>query len=377
MSEVTGIALGAGPTGALHIMATSGDEESPGAVLHAWQMHFDEQPTSGWNTNSLGRPDSGVARERPAVTRNADARLEVVIVGKDRAVWHRWQTAPQGSNDTDDDSGGVWSGWQSLGRPGGQAAMAVAALARNKDGRLELFTVGGDGMVWHRWQRAPGGSWAAWSSLGTPGGQHAPGVAAVARNKDGRLELFTVGGDGMVWHRWQRAPGRRTWAPWSSLGTPGGQHAPGGLVVARNIDGRLELFTVASDGAVWHSWQRSTGGWQAWETLDSQAGGFNEVAVGANADGRLVVFAIAASSASGYLWWREQVVAGGWSPWSAVEQGLGPKEPGEGPTLASMWDARLILLLRIPPPAVLYELTEDGQNGPWTSRTLETFGWGG
>jgi acylphosphatase len=41
----------------------------------------------------------------PAVTNNADGRLEVLARGTDDALWHVWQTAPSGD----------WSGWASLG----------------------------------------------------------------------------------------------------------------------------------------------------------------------------------------------------------------------------------------------------------------------
>ncbi len=40
------------------------------------------------------------------------------------------------------------------------------AVARNADGRLELFA--GGGMLYHIWQTSPGGSWSNWDSLGHP-----------------------------------------------------------------------------------------------------------------------------------------------------------------------------------------------------------------
>jgi hypothetical protein len=370
MAELAGIVQFTGATEGLSFVATSDDAQASDAVWYAWQSDFQGHPSGTWLRRGLGHPPGGVDFQRPAVALNADGRLEVVAVGSDQAIWHRWQTAPQGGA-ADDATGGQWSQWQLLGRPSGQEILAVVGLARNKDGRLELFTVAGDGSVWHRWQRKPGGSWAAaWSSLGTPGGLHAPGVAAVAQNKDGRLELFTVAGDGSVWHRWQPAPGRRTWAAWSSLERPSGQ-ACAALALAVDRDGRLALFTVASDGAVWHRRQRAAEGWSAWESLERQVDGFDEVAVGANADGRLLLAAIAPSPKEETVWLRQEAVEGGWSDWVTLLDSFGsdPPEgigPTESPTLHRNFDGKLVLHLLALPPAHLLGFPQNEPNGTFS-----------
>ena len=80
--------------------------------------------------------------------------------------------------------------------------MSNIAVARNADGRLEIFAKGTDGAVWHQWQTAPNSPFSGWASLG--------GVItsdiAVGQNADGRLEAFVRGTDNAVWHRWQTAP---------------------------------------------------------------------------------------------------------------------------------------------------------------------------
>ena len=176
------------------------------------------------------------------LAQNTDGRLEVAVpanndVGDQRAVWHRWQTAPNNG----------WAGWHSLGEPpGGFFALALGA---NADGRLELVApaafAGGDQEIWHRWQSTPGGGWSGWSSLGTAGGgELLTSVPVLARNADGRLELFVVAGDGAVWHRWQTAP-NNGWSPWANLGSKAGGFAD--LGVGTNADGRLELFATAAE----------------------------------------------------------------------------------------------------------------------------------
>ncbi len=56
------------------------------------------------------------------------------------------------------------------------------------NGQLEVFKVGPDGDVCHRWRNATDGAWSAWSSLG---GSVYPDIA-IAAGADGRLEVFAV-----------------------------------------------------------------------------------------------------------------------------------------------------------------------------------------
>ena len=69
----------------------------------------------------------------------------------------------------------------------------VAAI--NTDGRPEVFAIAWDNSVWHIWQTSPGGGWSQWESFGGWADQ-----LAVARNRDGRLELFVRGSDGAMQH---------------------------------------------------------------------------------------------------------------------------------------------------------------------------------
>lgn len=80
-----------------------------------------------------------------SVTRNLDGRLELFARGTDQALYHNWQTAPNGA----------WSGWATLS---GSVKSNLSA-AQNQDGRLEVFAIGTDNAVWHTWQSSPGGVW--------------------------------------------------------------------------------------------------------------------------------------------------------------------------------------------------------------------------
>ena len=89
------------------------------------------------------------------------------------------------------------------------------AVTRNADGRLEVFARDGNGIIWHKWQTGPNNGWSEqWSSLGSIG--PVIGGLAISPNADGRLEVFVVS-NGAVWHKWQTGPNNGWSEQWSSL----------------------------------------------------------------------------------------------------------------------------------------------------------------
>jgi len=87
----------------------------------------------------------------------------------------------------------------------------------------------------------------------------------VAQNKDGRLELFHVGSDDAVYHNWQVAPAGN-WSGWKAFGGKAKE-----VTATENQDGRLELFSIGLDGAFYHNSQVTPGGtWSGWNPLDVQ-----------------------------------------------------------------------------------------------------------
>lgn len=126
----------------------------------------------------------------------------------------------------------------------------------NWDGRLEMFSRGRDGALYHQWQTSPGGIWSGWESLAG----ELTSQPVVGSNQDGRLEVFVRGTNGALFHRWQVVPGG-TWADWESLGG----YLTSEIALRRDADARLEVFVRGADGAVWHIRQKSPGGdWSGW-----------------------------------------------------------------------------------------------------------------
>jgi acylphosphatase len=263
------------------------------------------------NWTSLGLPvmggKGGGGLSSPIVVQNADGRLEVFTAGGDGNLWHIWQTIP----------GKAWSTWASL--PAGVGSISVAA--RNADGRIEVFALGSE--LWHSWQTTPGNGWGTWASLGKPTSSVGldGAIVCVESNPDGRLEVFAQGSDGALWHIWQLTP-NGLWSSWASLGTPPNSKVTI-LESSTNADGRIEVFVQGKDGVFWHIWQTTPGeSWSTWNSLGTPASGntgyFMPFTVSRNADGRLEVFLEGGDGALYHSW--QHTPGGGWGSWFTLDQ---------------------------------------------------------
>ena len=212
---------------------------------------------------------------------NLDGRLEVFAIGGDKAVYHIWQTVPNGN-------WFEWSSWDSLGG----IDIQQIVIGKNADGRLDLFALGGDHAVYHIWQTIPNGNWSQWAGLAG----HNIQQIIVGYNADRRLELFALGGDHTVYHIWQIVP-NGNWSPWAGLAG----HDIQQIIVGNNADGRLEIFALGGDHMVYHIWQTvANGNWSPWARLAGHD--IQNIIVGNNADGRLELFAIGKSQAMYHIW---------------------------------------------------------------------------
>lgn len=219
--------------------------------------------------------------------RSRDGRLEVFAAGPN-GISHAWQTGANGS----------WSDWEQLGGP----KNARLAIAPNADGRLELFALN-SAVIQHIWQLAPSGKWSAWADFGTGGYDVAAGA-----NLDGRIEVVASNANG-VFHKWETSA--NTWSAWA--GTAAGNNGPANsrLQMAVAPDGRLEVFALSGQ---WfgHLFQtKASGGWGAWENFGT---GGHDLTVDLNADGRIEV---AASGPQG-VFRKWQTSATTWSAWKGT-----------------------------------------------------------
>lgn len=229
-----------------------------------------------------------------------DGRLQLSAVGADGALYHLSQVTPSDG----------WSGWSSSGTPQGGAVISAPSMGQvnliDKFG-LNVYVVATDSSISFEVQVGADDPWGPpWSSLGPaflapptkvigfglvnylfavgtdgtlrlqfdgppPGWVAHPGPAligtpTVAPSADGRLEVFAVGTDGALIHQWQVAPiAPQNWSGWFSHGVPPGTTLVGSPAIAASADGRLELFAVGADGALYHIWQTAVNdGWSGW-----------------------------------------------------------------------------------------------------------------
>jgi hypothetical protein len=216
---------------------------------------------SGWQDHG---PPSGAELYGPVTAAcSGDGRIEVFAIDSHGSMWNVRQTAPSSA----------YSGWNAYGNPG-VALTDRPALARSADGRLELFVRGQDSRLYHQWETAVGTfSWSGWNSFdvaSTPDERFSD-HPVVAPSADGRLELFLRGGDHNIYHAWQTSASNG-WSDWVSEGAEGGGFIAGAPGLARNGDGRLQIFAVAGDGNIYHKWQTvASNGWGQWTLLDPQA----------------------------------------------------------------------------------------------------------
>lgn len=264
-------------------------------------------------------------RGDPVVAQNADGRMEVFMAGRDNALYHASQTQPSNG----------WSDWKSLGgeRLYDPRWPYNPIVALNVDGRLEIFVLGRDNALHHKWQTTPGGDWSEWKSMG--GDWHVGPV--VSQRKDGRLGVFMIGTDHAMYHKWQDHDHKR-WSEWECLGGKWPYDPNNYLynpIVAQNCDGWLEIFMVGTDHALYHKRELGPGSqWTEWESF-SGAWLYNPV-VEVNEDGRLEIFAVGRDSA---IWHKWQNV-GDWQGWSDNWESLGGKTMGNL-VVASNADGRL------------------------------------
>lgn len=216
----------------------------------------------GWQAH--GAPDGVLVVGPVTAGRSGDGRIEVFAVDQAGSLWNIRQTS----------AGSTFTGWNGFGNPG-VALDDRPGLARSADGRLELFIRGTDGRLYHQWETGVGTfSWSGWNTFNAdstpPGGFVDHPVAGASA--DGRLELFLTGSDGNIYHSWQVQASDGWSSPWLSEGSAGGGFGAAAPGLGRNGDGRLELFAVGRDGNLYHKWQTvASNGWSQWALLAPQA----------------------------------------------------------------------------------------------------------
>jgi hypothetical protein len=239
----------------------------------------------GWLPfDTVGQPSVTFASP-PAFGLSIDNRLEIFAVSTTGTLMHAYQDRPNGD----------WSNWLPFdSRTYDTSASSGVAVTLTPVG-LVVAAVGADHDVYYTRQLPIGQGWTATTPLGvsavgrpalgtndipsSPGHPAYTALTFVHRGTDGSLHSATTDA--------QFAVTKAVVANSSGV-----QHDP---ALATNSDGRLEVFTAGADGNVWHSFQASSvgGGFSQLYPLGGSCA--HSPSVLPNDDGRLEVFCVGAA----------------------------------------------------------------------------------
>ena len=139
---------------------------------------------------------------RPIVEMTNDGTLMAFMIGQDRQLYFRYQLLIGNNRDWSDD-------WIPLGGPSEtdppEYRFSDPAIAIDNEGRLNVFFINSRyGTLQHYSKKTRDINTSEWApGMNLEGNWHSRRRIAVTRNQDGRLEVFIVGTDGRLYHRWQ------------------------------------------------------------------------------------------------------------------------------------------------------------------------------
>ncbi len=297
------------------------DESSLRCTAFPWTMlagftsariHAQTAGTASCRTFAVGDPLATVSVppatvSGPFVVSDA-ANGEAFVAGADARVYHTYMTAA-----------GVWSTWDSLSGPSGGIFGAVRS-GTNYRGQQELYVRGNNGQVYHLYSTPGKGSgWQGWDTLGSPSTK-IRGDVYEQTNYLHNQELYVLGIDGTVYHKFSTPQVGTGWSNWDSLGQPAGVTVTGDVQVGVNSACNQELFVSGTDGTTYHSYSTpgQGSGWSAWSSLGQPAvGARGSVAVGQNGDGNQVLYVIGSDNAI-YRNTATPGVGSGWAGWTSL-----------------------------------------------------------
>lgn len=284
------IAATRGLPGQLQVFATS----SAGAVLH---REFKEgRSWSGWT--DLGFT-GGVAWDVSCTATGIDA-TDVFVADSDGAVWVRSRVRA------------TWTDWRRLDAGTHGGAVVALAAASGWSGHREIFAVGQDSTLRHRW-RGEGQEWSDWHPA------HRPDCVDVAScsPEPNRIDCFALDRQGAVWQRWYAD---HRWSTWEPRRRPGSLSTISALAAASGSDGHTELFAVDSSGSIAHRWKWTGQDWSEWTGMPRPGPTgevpLRDVAAAPTSSGRMELLA---SDDNGEVWQRSYRPAiQDWTAWSRV-----------------------------------------------------------
>ena len=253
------------------------------ALYHKWWNG------SAWGPSLTGyEAMGGVCTSAPQVVSWGPNRLDVFVTGTNGALFHKWW------------NGTAWgpslTGYEAMGG----VCVGDPRVVSWGPNRLDVFVLGTDRALYHKWWN--GSAWGP-SLTGYEGmGGVCVGQPEVVAWGPNRLDVFVVGTDRALYHKWWNGS---AWGP-SLTGYErlGGVCMSAPRAVAWGPD-RLDIFVVGTDGALYHKWWNGSA-WGPSLTGFERMGGVcvGEPEVVAWGPNRLDVFVIGTDSALYHKWWN-------------------------------------------------------------------------
>lgn len=218
--------------------------DNPQFSASTWEKHW----------SSIG----GISIANPTITSWSTQRLDIVVVGSDKSLWHRaWDFSLRDANNG-------WTEWETLN---GSYLYSPAMVSWSAN-RLDIFAIDANNSMVFRARE--GDHWSPeWLSLGN----YFVSSPSLVSWGPGRLDVFALD----RWHQMRYRASDDKWKGWqhdfSIMGTKKFRETP--LAVSCG-QGRLDVFAVEQgDGLVWHtSWNSSAGSesadgteWKDWESI--------------------------------------------------------------------------------------------------------------
>ncbi len=198
------------------------------------------------------------------------------------------------------------------------SSQQIVPLSRTSD-HVDLFSIGFDNAVWSTWWEA-GPGWQPWFQIHKEivFDRSRQQVAAVSTSP-GRVDLFVIGFDNAVWTTsWEAGPG---WRPWTQIHKETTfDHTTQRMVALSRTPGHIDLFVIGFDNAVWSTWWEQAPGWQKWFQIHQETK-FDHttqqlVAISPN-PGHVDLFVIGFDNTVWSTWWEQ---APGWQKWFQIRK---------------------------------------------------------
>ena len=185
LGAVTAITHGS-PPGVLDAFAVGGQD------FRIYDAKLDEGDDAGWEPWSpIGDPITTFPKGSVASASRLSVQIDIFVVGNDDGVWSNLRN--------DDEFGGVWYGWYSLG---GQVATGaqITALAQTSPSRIDVFVPAASGEIVSDWW-TPTTGWSQWQPLSAGCGRSPMDARQAEALYDGvgGTEVFAIDSNGVAW----------------------------------------------------------------------------------------------------------------------------------------------------------------------------------